>query len=174
MKYVEEIFKSKKPTARTVFTTLFVPDIAPTVGSKQVMFIHLSIVSSTSSGNYSKCFKPFSSGVYTDAWAEFSMTVSCSFSLWVFNSMSSHQGIWHRKTAVMIAVVVIWAKVPKWFKKKMATEEITVSTTESDMTIPRTNNPTETCTNRRIFVFLTSKIALVLILTANIESLNEP
>ena len=67
MKYVEEIFKSKKPTARTVFTTLFVPDIAPTVGSRQVMFIHLSIVSSTSSSNYSKCFKPFSSGVYTDA-----------------------------------------------------------------------------------------------------------
>ena len=56
----------------------------------------------------------------------------------------------------------------------MATEGITVSTTTSDMTVPRTSNTTETRTHRRIFVFLISKIALVLTLTANIDSLNEP
>ena len=43
----------KKPTARTVF----VPDIAPIIGSKQVMFSRLSVVSSTSSASYSEYFK---------------------------------------------------------------------------------------------------------------------
>lgn len=42
----------KKPTARTVFARLFVPDIAPMIGSKQVMFSRLCIVSLTSSGSY--------------------------------------------------------------------------------------------------------------------------
>ena len=55
------------------------------------------------------------------------MTVSCWFSLWVFKSMSSRQGIKHKKTAAMVAVVIIWAIAPKWFKKKMATDGFTKS-----------------------------------------------
>ena len=53
----EKYLSLKKPTARTVFARLFVPDIAPMIGSKQVMFSRLSVVSSTSSGSYSEYFK---------------------------------------------------------------------------------------------------------------------
>ena len=49
---------------------------------------------------------PCLSGVYADASAQFSVTVSCGFSLWVFKQMISHQGIQNRKKAVITAAAV--------------------------------------------------------------------